>query len=57
MKFKPRLGAWSSGQSAALLIILLLATATRMFGLGDQSLWYDEAQWRRRRWDTCPSFF
>jgi 4-amino-4-deoxy-L-arabinose transferase-like glycosyltransferase len=43
MKFKPRLGAWSSGQSAALLIILLLATATRMFGLGDQSLWYDEA--------------
>jgi mannosyltransferase len=43
MSFNRNVGPWLPSQFAALLIILLLAGATRIVYLGDQSLWYDEA--------------
>jgi uncharacterized membrane protein len=43
MDSKPGLGPWSRSQTIALLGILLLASAIRIIGLEDQSLWYDES--------------
>jgi 4-amino-4-deoxy-L-arabinose transferase-like glycosyltransferase len=37
------LGPWSRGQLMVWIAILWLASAVRLFGLGDQSLWYDES--------------
>jgi mannosyltransferase len=39
----------------ALTVILLLGTTLRLYGLGQESLWYDElTSWKRSSYDTLP---